>query len=373
MDNFFQTLRDIQKKERTSGTLSEIEDTFYDDASKYLNELLEIVNENPLSLETYSLREAQRITIEISERREFKIITSAITNVQKSHNLFKGLKENSQLYDEIPYNTTPEEEKLYKDIIDDIIKHREGLIKQIDSKPKKKETKIGFKSQQEDHIIEDAISESSGTALESNESNGENLLDIADVPIKNQQNQENIEDSQDNNQPKKKPTLDASQVAQMFGQAPDDTLLDENNNPVEEKSVKRNDNIMAPFEPPKVPQNDTVTLQNQDKNILENPQLQDEIPANPVNDELASDDSIDKQVVDDSTVEANQIQTTEMVEHDLHEDMADESFVEFIDDLSTDVLDEDERTYGPFNVGDMAMLPKSIAGILKNNNVINIL
>ena len=65
MDTFFQKLRDIQKKERNDGPLSEIDDTFYDDASNYLQHLLKIVDDNPLSLEAYQLRDAKRITVEI--------------------------------------------------------------------------------------------------------------------------------------------------------------------------------------------------------------------------------------------------------------------------------------------------------------------
>ncbi|MBE6488710.1 MAG: DNA replication complex GINS family protein [Methanosphaera stadtmanae] len=358
MNNFFQTLRDIQKKERTSGTLSEIEDTFYDDASKYLNELLEIVNANPLSLESYQLREAQRITIEISERREFKIITSAITNVQKSHNLFKGLNKNSQLYDEIPYNTTPEEEKLYKDVIEVMIKHRGELIKEINSQPRKQETKIGFKPQVQEDKSEEFIKE------EVPQPTGDNLLDIADVPVRNDSHkQESV-----GNVPNNKPKLDAAQVAQMFGQAPDDVLLDENNNPVETKSVKTHD-MMAPFKPPEVPENDTVTLQNQDSNILDDEEMTDELSSNkPVTDSQIDDDVNTITVSQEDGVDSTNQETVVA-----DEDLNDELFVEFIENLNTDILDEDEITYGPFNVGDMALLPNSIVRILKKNNVINII
>lgn len=358
MNNFFQTLRDIQKKERTSGTLSEIEDTFYDDASKYLNELLGIVNANPLSLESYQLREAQRITIEISERREFKIITSAITNVQKSHNLFKGLDKNSQLYDEIPYNTTPEEEKLYKDVIEVMIKHRGDLIKEFTQQPKKQETKIGFTPQvQEDNseeIIKDDVSQSTG----------DNLLDIADVPVRN----DSLKQDAVGNIPNNKPKLDAEQVAQMFGQAPDDILLDENNNPVETKSVKTND-MMAPFKPPEVPENDTVTLQNQSDNILQDENLEDELSSDKAETQKSTGDVAEAIGEESLKVDEESIQKTESVD----EGYDNESFVEFIDNLTTDILDEDEKTYGPFSIGDIALLPKSIVRILKNNNVITIL
>jgi DNA replication factor GINS len=50
-----------------------------------------------------------------------------------------------------------------------------------------------------------------------------------------------------------------------------------------------------------------------------------------------------------------------------------EELVEFLTVLPTDILDEDEKTYGPFNVNDVALLPKSIVRILKNNNVVNII
>ena len=126
MNDFFRKLRDIQKKERTDGPLSEIDDSFYDDASNYLQSLLKVVDDNPLSLEAYQLRDAQRITIEICERREAKIISSAISNVQKAHDIFKGHNKNSELYEVIPYNVTPEEEKLYKDVVNTIISHREN-------------------------------------------------------------------------------------------------------------------------------------------------------------------------------------------------------------------------------------------------------
>ena len=39
MDQFFQTLRKIQKKERNNGTLARVVDTFYQDIHKYLNNL----------------------------------------------------------------------------------------------------------------------------------------------------------------------------------------------------------------------------------------------------------------------------------------------------------------------------------------------
>lgn len=315
-NTFFQTLRDIQKKERSTGTLSEIEDTFYDDASNYLQDLLKIVDDNPLSLEAYQLRDAQRITIEICERREVKIITTAISNVQKAHDIFKGHKKGSELFDEIPYNMTPEEEELYKDIINTIIKHREGLMSEIVPHRKKQETKIGFKPVTTKEIID----------------------------TKEDTKPETIT-KQESSKPSKpaSPKLDESQIAMMFGQAPDDILLDENNNPV--KKTKPKTDITTPFTPPTPPEEDTVALQNISKPVNDTPQS-------------AQDDS-------------GETQETEQV--NMEESYDEEELVAFKKEVTTDILDENEKTYGPFNVKDMVLLPKSLVKILKHNDVINVI
>ena len=400
MDTFFQTLRDIQKKERATGTLSEVDEGFYGDASKYLQDLLKIVNDNPLSLEAYQLRDAQRITSEICERREVKIITSAITNVQRSHNLFKGHDKNSQLYDEIPYNTTPEEEQLYREVVDKLISYREGLISNI-TPQKKKTNKIGFKPIKPDNetvVREDILEESARDDIaetsnsDATESN-DNLMDIADVSSVDS----SVDSKVKNIRPKK---LDATQVAAMFGQAPDDVLLDEDNNPVRQKATG---SMTAPIEGPEVPDNDSVTLQNN-----ENAEISDEINAS--SDAAADSNSSTFQVeeiltdsADDKTTlsasdEDNQVDTPVLVDesqnhpqmkdddadesadgnvggHDsvIEDSFDDEELVEFVNILPTDVLDEDEKTYGPFDIQDVALLPKSIVKILKNNNVVNII
>ena len=400
MDTFFQTLRDIQKKERATGTLSEVDEGFYGDASKYLQDLLKIVNDNPLSLEAYQLRDAQRITSEICERREVKIITSAITNVQRSHNLFKGHDKNSQLYDEIPYNTTPEEEQLYREVVDKLISYREGLITNI-TPQKKKTNKIGFKPIKPDNetvVREDILEESARddiaeTSNSDDTESNDNLMDIADVSSVDS----SIDSKVKNIRPKK---LDASQVAAMFGQAPDDVLLDEDNNPVRQKATG---SMTAPIEGPEVPDNDSVTLQNN-----ENTEISDEINAS--SDAAADSNSSTFQVeeiltnsADDKTTlsasyEDNQVDTPVLTDEsqnhpEMKDDDADESadgnvgghdsviedsfddeeLVEFVNILPTDVLDEDEKTYGPFDIHDVALLPKSIVKILKNNNVVNII
>ena len=327
MDTFFQKLRDIQKKERTTGTLSEIDDTFYTDSSNYLQELLKTVNNNPLSLEAYQLRDAQRITTEICERREFKIVSTAATNIQKSHDIFKGHKNDSELYDVIPYNTTPEEEEFYRKLVDMMINHRENLMEKIIINKNSDEVKIGFKPHKKE-VKEEKEEHNEVPSIDENIS--ETKDKTPDKPKKSSK--------------PKPPILDESQIAMMFGQAPDDILLDENNNPV--KPVKRD--ITTPFKGPKPPEEDSVTLQN--------------IPEKETETEEESD--LEVQTESDGTNVETESEKLELNDVEL---------VEFKQDIITDILDENEKTYGPFLVDDIVLLPKSIVKILSKNDVIEII
>ncbi len=324
MDTFFQKLRDIQKKERTTGTLSEIDDSFYSDASNYLQELLKKVNNNPLSLEAYQLRDAQRITTEICERREFKIVSTAATNVQKSHDIFKGHRKDSELYDVIPYNTTPEEEEFYRQIVDMMISRRESLMEKIVI-TNSGETKIGFRPQTRKTTEEDVPAQRDIPSGDTPEASEDKMPEVSEKTSKT-----------------KPPLLDESQIAMMFGQAPDDTLRDENNNPV--KAVKRD--ITTPFKGPKPPEHDSVALQNDA----------------PPKSETKVDEK--KPVIEESAQEEVMEDTPEFGDLEL---------VEFKEEIGTDILDENEKTYGPFLVDDIVLLPRSIVEILCKNNVINII
>lgn len=324
MDTFFQKLRDIQKKERTTGTLSEIDDSFYSDASNYLQELLKKVNNNPLSLEAYQLRDAQRITTEICERREFKIVSTAATNVQKSHDIFKGHRKDSELYDVIPYNTTPEEEEFYRQIVDMMIERRESLMEKIVI-TNSGETKIGFRPQTRKTTEEDVPAQRDIPSGGTPEASEDKMPEVSEKTSKT-----------------RPPLLDESQIAMMFGQAPDDTLRDENNNPV--KAVKRD--ITTPFKGPKPPEQDTVALQNDA----------------PPKSERKADEK--KPVIEESAEEEVMEDTPEFGDLEL---------VEFKEEIGTDILDENEKTYGPFLVDDIVLLPRSIVEILCKNNVINII
>ncbi|MGC9517135.1 MAG: hypothetical protein ACP5C3_05490 [Methanomicrobiales archaeon] len=127
MDEFFQKLRNIQKKERSAGGLARVGDNFYKKVHEYVDQLTNRIDNDPFSPEYYLLRDTQRITMEICEKREHKITDSAVMNVQRSYHLFKG-KPKFDLQDTTPLNLTPEEEELYFSLINVIKEYRGKLI-----------------------------------------------------------------------------------------------------------------------------------------------------------------------------------------------------------------------------------------------------
>ncbi len=145
MDEFFQKLREIQKKERNLSGLSQVGDSFYQDVFNYLNRLMKKIDNNPFSFESYLLRDAQRITAEICERREHKITNSAVMNVQRSHQLFKDSKSSEQ--SKIPLNSTPEEEKLYHALVASLVNYREKMMGPLKSYTPKNHSQMVIKSE----------------------------------------------------------------------------------------------------------------------------------------------------------------------------------------------------------------------------------
>jgi len=125
LDDFFQNLREIQKKERSLSSLSPVGDDFYQDISNYFNKLMERIDNNPFSFESYLLRDAQRIVAEICERREHKIANSVVMNVQRSYKIFKDSREDGK--PQIPLNSTPEEQKLYREMYKSLATYRQDM------------------------------------------------------------------------------------------------------------------------------------------------------------------------------------------------------------------------------------------------------
>lgn len=382
MDTFFQKLRDIQKKERNDGPLSEIDDTFYDDASNYLQHLLKIVDDNPLSLEAYQLRDAKRITVEICERREVKILTTALSNVQKSHDLINGERSDSSLHEELPLNITADEEKLYFDLVDTIVAHRQYIMHNESEMPKRPQPTQKVEAKPEVVLEPEAEAILNAKPVDEpviEDKNGSVTSEVSDMPQSVDVNEPSVGNVSD-------VRLDESQIAMMFGEIPDaepdvpDYVYAENE-PVEDK--KRTD-IITPFKPPKAPETDTVALQNNEGDHKKKQQMMQNSSFNdtPVEDKQTiqkSDDLEQKQIDQTQQIQQENQQQVDDVEesenkiHVVEDNLNSEEIVEFKEDLNTDILDADEKSYGPFNVQDVVVLPKSIVKILKMHDVIDIL
>lgn len=129
LDEFFQRLREIQKKERSTSGLADVGDNFYKDVHNYLNRLMMKIGNNPFSFESYLLRDARRIAAEICERREYKITSSALMNIHRSYRIFDEKSEKSDINSPAipPSNLTPEEEDLYYSLLKSFSKYRQGM------------------------------------------------------------------------------------------------------------------------------------------------------------------------------------------------------------------------------------------------------
>lgn len=126
MDDYYQTLRKVQKKERNNGTLARVEETFYNDMHEYMDMLKREAMNDPFSKAPAILKEAQIIATDICQRRETKITNSAVLNIHRSYHLFTG-KPQFDLIDTTPLNLTPEEEKFYYSLIDTLKNHRNNI------------------------------------------------------------------------------------------------------------------------------------------------------------------------------------------------------------------------------------------------------
>ncbi|WP_407413057.1 hypothetical protein [Methanobrevibacter sp.] len=171
--DLYQSLRKIQKKERDNGTLAHVEETFYKDIHEYINELKQSAIDDPFSDVYNTLNEARRIATEICERREHKITSAAVLNMNRSYQLFSG-KQDFDLVDSMPLNLTPEEETFYFSIIETLKNHRSNLSGQEIPKTAP------------DVIENDDIEESDDIET------GASLSDVADIAIDNQETGEDI-------------------------------------------------------------------------------------------------------------------------------------------------------------------------------------
>ena len=126
MDQFYQILRKVQKKERNNATLARVEEDFYNQLQEYVDKLKQQAMSDPFSKAPTLLKQAQIIATEICQRREKKIADAAVVNIHRSYHLFTG-KPQFDLVDTTPLNLTPEEEKFYYSLIDTLKNHRSNI------------------------------------------------------------------------------------------------------------------------------------------------------------------------------------------------------------------------------------------------------
>ncbi len=126
MDQFYQELRKIQKKERNNGTLARVDEDFYARIHEYMDGLKKEAMNDPFSKALSLLKQSQIIATEICERREKKITEAAVVNIHRSYLLFTG-RPQFDLVDTTPLNLTPEEEKFYYSLIDTLKNHRGNI------------------------------------------------------------------------------------------------------------------------------------------------------------------------------------------------------------------------------------------------------
>ena len=153
MDQFYQELRKIQKKERNNGTLARVEETFYNNIHEYLDDLRTKAIEDPFSNAHGILKEAQIIATEICERREHKITDAAVVNIHRSYHLFTG-KPQFDLVDTTPLNLTPEEERFYYSLIETLKNHRGNIsLEKLSDEDNELKTEIKPKSTQTTTLV----------------------------------------------------------------------------------------------------------------------------------------------------------------------------------------------------------------------------
>ena len=158
-ESFFQTLRQIQKKERTNASLARVGPDFYKQVHSYINKLKRSVGNDPFADEHYLLKDSQRIATEICERREHKITDAAVMNIHRSYHLFSKSNPEFDLLDTTPLNLTPEEETLYFSLIDILREHRSkisldkfGDIKEEDLSMKKQPITNPFVDEEDEEM-----------------------------------------------------------------------------------------------------------------------------------------------------------------------------------------------------------------------------
>ena len=189
MDQFYQELRKIQKKERNNASLSRVDEDFYTQIHEYMDVLKQEAISDPFSKTLSLLKQSQIIATEICERREKKITQAAVINIHRSYHLFTG-KPQFDLVDTTPLNLTPEEEKFYFSLIDTLKNHRHNISLEKLSDDEEDKDKVIIKPRETQKNTLDSPNESKGNDEVSDRideiSNAKPVADEKPEPVKKQ-------------------------------------------------------------------------------------------------------------------------------------------------------------------------------------------
>lgn len=303
--DLFQHLRKIQKKERDNGTLAQVDENFYSQIHEYLNELKQSAIDNPFSDVYNTLNEARRIATEICERREHKITSAAVLNMNRSYQLFAG-KQEFDLIDSMPLNLTPEEETFYFSLIETLKNHRLNLSGQE------------IPEETPDVIDDDEEEE----APDTQETAANSLADIADAAIEKASGTEESSD----------PVSDIESDSET---KEEDDSADEVLDRIDEVSKAR-------------------VIENEVREPIEKQISKPQKPKIKVPEEFGDIEILDS---DDQFIDLDAVKRTRESEI---------TTILVLDEIGS-IVGVDEKVYGPFRSQDIVTLPKINANIFVKN------
>ena len=303
--DLFQHLRKIQKKERDNGTLAQVDENFYSQIHEYLNELKQSAIDNPFSDVYNTLNEARRIATEICERREHKITSAAVLNMNRSYQLFAG-KQEFDLIDSMPLNLTPEEETFYFSLIETLKTHRLNLSGQEIS-------------EETPDVIDDDEEEE---APETQETAANSLADIADAAIEKASGTEESSDSVSD--------IESDSETKEEDDSPDEVL-----DRIDEVSKAR-------------------VIENEVREPIEKQISKPQKPKIKVPEEFGDIEILDS---DDQFIDLDAVKRTRESEI---------TTILVLDEIGS-IVGVDEKVYGPFRSQDIVTLPKINANIFVKN------
>lgn len=298
-------MRKIQKKERDNGTLAQVDENFYSQIHEYLNELKQSAIDNPFSDVYNTLNEARRIATEICERREHKITSAAVLNMNRSYQLFAG-KQEFDLIDSMPLNLTPEEETFYFSLIETLKTHRLNLSGQEIS-------------EETPDVIDDDGEEE---APETQETAANSLADIADAAIEKASGTEESSDSVSD--------IESDSETKEEDDSPDEVL-----DRIDEVSKAR-------------------VIENEVREPIEKQISKPQKPKIKVPEEFGDIEILDS---DDQFIDLDAVKRTRESEI---------TTILVLDEIGS-IVGVDEKVYGPFRSQDIVTLPKINANIFVKN------